>query len=124
VVGARSKTRSTFTPSTAGSTKPCTLKDFPMPRRFIPQSIDLSDFSQIEPLYQQLLSREPDSREALESFLADASELTAAVEEYGNRKYIAKSCHTEDREIEKAYLHYVENIDPKIKPLMFELQKV
>jgi oligoendopeptidase F len=94
-----------------------------MPRRFVPQTFDPADFSQIEPLYRQLLSRKLDSRDALESFLADASELTAAVEEYGNRKYIAKSCHTEDREIEKAYLHYVENVEPKIKPLMFELQK-
>lgn len=94
-----------------------------MSRRFVPQSFDPADFAQIEPLYRDLLSRTLDSEDALESFLADASELTAAVEEYGNRKYIAKSCHTEDPQIERAYLHFVENIEPKIKPLMFELQK-
>jgi oligoendopeptidase F len=94
-----------------------------MPRRFVPQSFDPANFAQIEPLFRQLLDRPLSSTVELESWLADASELTAAVEEYGSRKYIAKSCNTEDVAIEKAYLHFVENIEPKVKPLAFELQK-
>ena len=92
-------------------------------RRFVPADIDLADVTRIEPLYRALLDRPLDTPEQLEAWLADASELTAAVDEYGSRRYIAKSCHTDDTAIERAYLHFVENVDPKLKPLFFELQK-
>ena len=59
----------------------------------------------------------------LEEWLADFSELSAVVDEYGSRRYIDKSCHTDDSGIEAAYLHFVERIEPKIKPLHFQLQK-
>lgn len=90
---------------------------------FVPAGLDCSDFARIQPLYQALLDREVASPEALEQWLLDFSSLTAAVSEYGSRCYIDKSCHTEDPAIEKAFLHYVENIQPRIKPLYFELQK-
>ena len=45
------------------------------------------------------------------------------MDEYGNRRYIDKSCHTDDAEVEKRYMHFVEEIDPKIKPFNFQLQK-
>src|SRR5215217_1235001 len=94
------------------------------PRRtFVPQDLDLADFSKIEPLYQALLKRPVDSAELLEKWLADASELTAVIDEYGSRRYIDKSCHTDDAQIEKAYLHFVENVEPQIKPLHFALQQ-
>src|SRR5688572_25836051 len=92
-------------------------------RSFVPQQFDPSDFSQIEPLYRSLLARPVETVEQLERWLNDLSELSAAVDEYGSRRYIDKSCHTDDKSIEKAYLHFVENVEPKIKPLHFELQK-
>jgi oligoendopeptidase F len=92
-------------------------------RRFVPRNIDLADFSQIEPLYQSLLARPLDDRQQLGQALLDFSELTAAVDEYGSRRYIDKSCHTDDPEIEKGFMHFVENVEPKIKPLYFQLQK-
>ena len=45
----------------------------------------------------------------------DASELTAALDEESSRRYIAMTCHTEDAEAEKAYLHFVEEIEPRIQ---------
>lgn len=92
-------------------------------RRFVPRDIDLSDFKQIEPLYQALLDRPLDSRAQIEQALVDFSELNAAVDEYGSRLYIDKSCHTDDAEIERRYMHFVEQVEPKIKPLYFQLQK-
>src|SRR4051812_42319528 len=94
------------------------------PRRsFVPQDADVSDFRQLEPLYRALLDRPVDTPQRLEQWLADVSELSAVIDEYGSRRYIDKSCHTDDPEIERAYLHFVENVDPKIKPLFFRLQK-
>ena len=52
-------------------------------RHFIPENIDLSDFSQIEPLYKKLLDRPLQSTGDLERWLLDFSELASAVDEYG-----------------------------------------
>lgn len=92
-------------------------------RRFLPQSIDLGDFAQIEPFMTALADRPIDSPAAFEAWLTDASELCAAVYESGNRKYIEKSCHTNDKTIEAAYLHHVEFVEPPFKKAFFELQK-
>jgi len=93
------------------------------PRSFVPANIDPADAAQLEPLYQRLLDRPIASTAELERWLADVSELSAVVDEYGSRRYIDKSCHTDDAEIEKRFLHFIENVEPKIKPLFFLLQK-
>jgi oligoendopeptidase F len=92
-------------------------------RTFVPQDLDLADWSQIEPVGKRLLERPINSAAELERWLVDASELAAVVDEYGSRRYIDKSCHTDDKEIERRFLHYVEHIEPKFKTLTFELQK-
>ncbi len=92
-------------------------------RRYVPQQIDLADWSKLSPMYNDLLDRPIGSAGELERWLLDFSELTAAVDEYGSRRYIEKSCHTDDAEIEKAFLHFVENIEPETKPVSFKLQK-
>ena len=95
----------------------------PTPRRFVPANLDCADFAQLEPLYKSLLDRSLGSTRDVEQFLLDFSELTAAVDEYGSRRYIDKSCHTDDPEIERRFMHFVENVEPQIKPLYFQLQK-
>ncbi|HEX8340926.1 MAG TPA: M3 family oligoendopeptidase [Tepidisphaeraceae bacterium] len=85
--------------------------------------IDVSDWSQLEPLTKKLLEQTVNSPADLEAWLAAASDFSATVDEFGSRKYIDKSCHTDDEAIEKAYLHFVENIEPRLKPFFFELQK-
>jgi oligoendopeptidase F len=94
-----------------------------VPNRFVPEPLNCADFAQLQPLYQALLDRPLNTSEALASWLEDFSALTALVDEYGSRRYVDKSCHTEDAAIEQAYMHFVEQIEPKIKPLYFELQK-
>jgi oligoendopeptidase F len=115
---ATTATATTASPATAASSA-----SRPPARRFVPASVDVADFVQLEPLAKALLARPLRSRAELEAWLADASEFAAVVDEYGNRRYIDKSCHTDDLAIERAYLHFVENVDPKVKPLAFELQK-
>src|SRR4051812_15772406 len=92
-------------------------------RRFVPKGLRVTDFTSVEPLYRELLSREIRSRAEMDKWLSDFSELTAVVDEVGSRRYIDKSCHTDDAEIEKAYMQFVEEVEPRIKPLYFELQK-
>ena len=66
-------------------------------RMFVPRELDPSNFSQLEPLYRSLLDRQIHSAAELERWLIDLSELTAVVDEFGSRKYIDKSCHTDDK---------------------------
>ena len=85
------------------------------PRTFVPQTIDLGDWPQIAPLFDQLETRAAQCQSAaeLERWLLDWSELTAALDEESSRRYIAMTCHTDNAEAEKAYLHFVENVEPQ-----------
>src|SRR5580704_4745590 len=95
------------------------------PRKFVPQSTDLGDSSQITPLFDQLEKHAADCTTAaeLEHWLLDWSELSAAIDEGRARRYIAMTCHTDDADAEKSYLHFVENVEPQIKPRQFALEK-
>ncbi len=96
------------------------------PRSFVPQTIDLGDWPQIAPLFEQLESRAPICRSAaeLERWLLDWSELNAALDEESSRRYIAMTCHTDSADAEKAYLYFVENVEPLIKPRQFALENI
>lgn len=93
------------------------------PRRFVPAQFDPSKWDDAEPLFHELLDRPLDSPDALERWLDDLSELMSVMGEYGNRRYIDKSCHTDDEQIKARYLQFVEEIEPKIKPLGFKLER-
>ncbi|HEX5242525.1 MAG TPA: M3 family oligoendopeptidase, partial [Tepidisphaeraceae bacterium] len=92
------------------------------PGSFVPAQVDLSDVSQVLPLYQTLLDRPISTKTELEKWLKDFSDLSSAVDEYGARRYVDKSCHTDDPEIERRYLQHIEDLE-KIYPLDFRLQK-
>jgi oligoendopeptidase F len=96
------------------------------PRNFVPQTIDLGDWPQIAPLFDQLESRAAGCKSAaeLERWLLDWSELSAALDEEASRRYIAMTCHTDNADAEKAYLHFVENVEPQLKPRQFALEKI
>ncbi len=96
------------------------------PRRLVPEQINLGEWTQIAPLFDQLEVRAPllASVAELERWLVDWSELHAALEEEASRRYIAMTCHTDNDEAEKAYLHFVEHIEPQMKPRQFRLEKI
>ncbi len=96
------------------------------PRKFVPQNIDLGHWPQIAPLFDQLEARAAQCRSAadLERWLLDWSELSAALDEEASCRYIAMTCHTDNADAEKAYLHFVENIEPQLKPRQFALEKL
>ncbi|QQE13213.1 M3 family oligoendopeptidase [Planctomycetota bacterium] len=92
-------------------------------RHYVPQDLDCSDWQQIEPVIQQLLDREITTLEEFEQWLTDNSELQAVLGEYASRKNIDFACHTDDKKIEEAYMHFVENIAPKLKPLQDQFHR-
>lgn len=86
------------------------------PRRFLPADVDFGDWSQIEPWMKKLTERPIESAEDLERWLLDRSELEAALSEARARRYIAMTRNTGDEAIEKEYLNFIENVEPKCKP--------
>src|SRR3954454_12706424 len=87
------------------------------PHRWIPEDTEFKTWEQIEPWYRRLLERPIDSPEALEGWLFDAGELNGAVGQEGGERYIAMTCQTDDPQREAAYLAFVRDIEPRLKPL-------
>ena len=85
------------------------------PREFVPINIDLADWDSIEPLYKDLHQRIIATANDLEEWLIDQSELNSVLSEEGARRYVAMTCSTDDENIRKEYLHFLEKIEPQIK---------
>ncbi|HEY1788787.1 MAG TPA: M3 family oligoendopeptidase [Verrucomicrobiae bacterium] len=96
------------------------------PRNFVPSDADLGDWPKIAPLFDRLEQRAPGLKTAddLQAWLLDWSELNAALDEESSRRNIAMTCHTDNEDAEKAYLHFVENIEPQLKPRQFALEQI
>jgi oligoendopeptidase F len=96
------------------------------PRSFVPPAIDLGDWPQIAPLFDQLETRIAQARSVadLEKWLLNWSELSAALDEEASRRNIAMTCHTDNTEAERAYLHFVEHVEPQLKPRQFALEQL
>jgi oligoendopeptidase F len=95
-------------------------------RRFLPPDLTLDKWDTIAPFFDRLESaaNAATSPSALEQWLLTWSELNAALDEEGSRRYIAMTCHTDNVDAEKAYLDFVENIEPQIKPRQFRLNQI
>src|SRR5271166_4070032 len=92
------------------------------PNRWLPEKIELKTWEQIEPWYRKLLEVLITSARELEDWLVAAGELGAAVGQEGVERYVAMTCQTDDPEREAAYLSYIRDIEPKLKPLQNEVR--
>ena len=95
------------------------------PRQFVPSNINIGNWTTLEPLFKQLEEqiKTASSAEKLELFILNWEELSAAVSEEGSKRYIAMTCQTEDKDAEKAYLDFVEKIEPEEKKCNLLLAK-
>ena len=93
------------------------------PRQFVPPDADMGDWAQVEPLFAELLRRQPATAEELERWLADRSEILTAFAEERNKRYVAMTSQTDDPVREAAYQKFVEELLPRFKPLVHALEK-
>jgi oligoendopeptidase F len=93
------------------------------PREFVPRGLDLGDWEKVEPLFVGLEKQKIDARQDLERWLRAWSELEAALDEEGAIRYVRMTCQTDDTERERAYLHFIEEIEPKMKPRFQHLRE-
>src|ERR1700753_1096683 len=86
-------------------------------RHFLPETFAVTDWISLEPYFQDLEQRELGTREALERWLKDMSELEAVVSEDACWRQIRMTCDTENKELEAAFTFFVMEIQPKIQPI-------
>ncbi len=88
---------------------------------FVPADLDGAQIENVQPLIDELINRDVDQPEALETFVLDRSELDSATSEAHVDLYVSMSRHTDDEAAKKAYLQFVEHTEPKLKKAAFEL---
>ncbi|MBX3357385.1 MAG: M3 family oligoendopeptidase [Phycisphaeraceae bacterium] len=99
------------------------LPSFAPASAIVPQDLDAARWEALEPLYRELIDRDLHSAADLERLILDRSELDSAVSEAASVLYITMTCHTDDEAVSKAYLGFVEDVQPKVKEVSFELDK-
>jgi oligoendopeptidase F len=92
-------------------------------RDFLPENFVLTDWNNLEPYFKNLLERKTDSLAELENWLKDMSELEAVISEEGCWRQIRMTCDTENKELEKAFIFFVMEIQPKIQPYANQLNQ-
>ena len=92
-------------------------------RQFLPEDFVITDWNGLEPWFQELEQRKLDSREALEKWLRDMSELEAVVSEDACWRQIRMTCDTENKELEAAFTYFCMEIQPKIQPYADRLNR-
>ncbi len=92
-------------------------------RNFLPVTLELNLWEDIESFYKNLAEREIQSVQELEKWMRDRSELEAFVSEDMGWRYIKMTCSTEDKTLLEKYQYFVNEIEPKIAPISNELNK-
>ncbi|HLP43231.1 MAG TPA: M3 family oligoendopeptidase [Fibrobacteria bacterium] len=93
------------------------------PRSYVDPEADLSGWEGIKPYLDELRARSLPNRESLLKWIRDFAEVSDVVGEEGSRLYIAMTCFTQDEEKQKAYIRFVETVEPAMAPIIDELNR-
>lgn len=93
------------------------------PRHFVPKEFMVTDWQNLEPYFKDLLERNIDSKERMEKWLHNLSELEAVVSEDACWRQIKMTCDTEDKTLEEAFNFYCIELQPNIQPYADSLNK-
>jgi oligoendopeptidase F len=85
-------------------------------RHFVPGDFVISDWASLEPFFKELSERPLDSKEALEQWLRDISELEAVVSEDACWRQIRMTCDTANPSLEEAFTYFCMEIQPRLQP--------
>ncbi|MFD2245683.1 M3 family oligoendopeptidase [Pontibacter ruber] len=92
-------------------------------RVYLSEDFKVDTWETIQPYFEELKSREINSVEELEKWMADRSELESVLSEDLGWRYIRMTCDTQNEEITKAFQYFVSEIDPKVAPYDHELNQ-
>ena len=92
-------------------------------RTFIPESFTVTDWESLEPYFKLLMERDIATKEQLEQWLKDQSELEAAINEDSCWRQIKMTCDTQNKELEESFNYFCLQIQPNIQPYADALNK-
>ncbi len=87
-----------------------------LPRQFLPEDFTVTAWEKLEPYFKNLLEREINSKNELEQWLKDVSELEAVLSEDGCWRQIKMTCDTENKQLQEAFTLFMMEIQPKAQP--------
>ena len=90
-------------------------------RSFIGETIELSSWADVQPLYEELLDRSIDNAEELKQWLIDRSELESYLSENFAWRYIRMTCDTANEELVAQLNFFISEIQPPMTTLGNEL---
>ena len=85
-----------------------------MDTNFNLNDVDASKWENIEPYLINLKDREIKSSQCIENLIHDESRLSEIISETRARAYINMTCQTDNKEYQKAWTDFIENIQPKL----------
>jgi oligoendopeptidase F len=94
-----------------------------LPRHFVPIDFVVTDWQSIEPFFKALLDKEISSKEQLEEWLLQMSEIEAVVSEDACWRQIKMTCDTTDPSLEASFNFFCTEIQPHIQPFADALNK-
>lgn len=92
-------------------------------RAFVPKEFKVTTWSKLQPYYKELLKRTIGSRQELEQWIKDKSELDAVVSEAFSWRYINITIDSTDDRAEALYQYAVQELAPKITAFENELNE-
>jgi oligoendopeptidase F len=92
-------------------------------RHFLPGNFQITDWKTLEPYLINLEVRSIQSKEDLEKWMKDASELEAVISEDACWRQIKMTCDTENKELEESFSFFMMQIQPKVQPYADRLNK-
>ncbi|MCD6064248.1 MAG: family oligoendopeptidase, partial [Flavipsychrobacter sp.] len=95
----------------------------PLERNFLPKDFTVTTWDVLRPYFEELKSRPVENKDALGKWLSDISELEAVISEDASWRQIRMTCDTTNQDYEQAFTYFCLEIEPKMKPYFFELNK-
>lgn len=85
-----------------------------MKRSFVSKDLKITNWTNVENYYKDLLEREVNSKNALLIWMQNRSELESILAEEMAWRYIKMNCNTEDEKLSESFNFFVTEIEPKI----------
>ena len=92
-------------------------------RRYLPQALVVDDWASVSSYFTELLDRPLSSKEVLQRWLLDLSELEAALSEEGGWRYIRMTLDTRDAAASKRYEDFTSEVLPPVETWTDKLQR-
>lgn len=93
------------------------------PRHYLSDQQEVNSWEDLQPIYDELLSRNIEEIVAFKKWLSDLSEVEAFLEENVAWRYIKMTINTADEKASDRYKHFVTEIQPKLAPYGDQLNR-